>query len=64
MTDAWKDFIAQGGGWWCPNCQKRVEVTQTETQREDKIFGEVVCSNCLLTLDQYCVPIPKIGGGE
>ena len=56
MSEAWSKFMAQGGGWWCPNCQKGVEVTQTETQRGKVIHGEVVCSCCLLTLDKYQIP--------
>ena len=60
MKDKFTKFIESGGGWWCPKCQRGVEVTGGEAQIGNEVHGETHCSNCGLTLHTDTTKLPKI----
>lgn len=53
MGKSFEQFVAMGGGWWCPSCQLGVGVIISETDSTSEISGEVNCAKCGLTLHTY-----------
>jgi len=50
MSEKFDEFVEERGGWWCPKCQKRVEIATFYIGRGDALCKEVSCLNCGLTL--------------
>ena len=61
MKNKFTLFVEAGGGYWCPKCQAGVEVSETEWQDKDFIYGETCCSNCGSTLHCYTIPLTVKG---
>lgn len=53
MSEAFEQFIASGGGWWCSACQLSVNVVISETDSTSATTGEVNCTKCGLSLHTY-----------